>query len=109
MKVRVVMQKRMTLDELATDNGLLMLVHERPNRLIESGLSRYFAGFESVEIKAGSVLVGAQGQGNTVIEAIEDYVKLIRGTTIVHKAYSNHRREIFVPDNLEEKFTQEDV
>ena len=63
---------------------------------------QFHVKFENVEIKDGSFLISDSGRHFDRIEAINDYIKNIRGKIIVYCAYSkNARREIIVPDDLE--------
>lgn len=52
--------------------------------------------FESCEVKDGMFLNGTYGTGNTISEACEDYLKKIRGKTLVFNSYADYREEIKV-------------
>jgi hypothetical protein len=62
--------------------------------------NRYMAELENSEIKEGGCLAGIFGIGKTADEAIEDYVKLIKGKRIVFNAMREDRREFDVPKTL---------
>jgi hypothetical protein len=62
---------------------------------------RWSAQFEHCEIKSGSILCGAHGNGTTPYDAIEDYIKEIQGKILVLHAYSpEYRRQYNVPNVL---------
>ena len=62
---------------------------------------RWSASIENAEVKQNGCLLGAYGNGNTPMGAIADYIKQIRGETIVLNAMSELRREFTVPSSLE--------
>lgn len=109
MKVKVVYQERCSIDWFAKEHDLTMVVRERSDRQMLQGLSKFYAGFEHVEIKDGSVLISSCGQGNTVKEAICDYGSMIAGKLLVHRATRPERREFYCPENLSLDFKQEDA
>jgi hypothetical protein len=53
-----------------------------------------------VEVKDGGFLTSTFGNGTSPFEAIDAYIKKIKGKTIVFGAYTNERREYVVPSNL---------
>lgn len=61
---------------------------------------RVAARFERSEIKKGCGLFSEYGEGKTIEEAIKDYVKKIKGKTIVFNAMTDKKQEYNVPDNL---------
>jgi DNA-binding transcriptional regulator LsrR (DeoR family) len=102
MKITVKERPRMTLEEFADRHGLEMIVTERsPSRL--AGVARYYANFSSVEIKDGSILSGAIGNGETPAEAIAAYAHEISEELIVVNARTADRREILTPALTYEK------
>lgn len=63
--------------------------------------NRWLAQIERCELKDGSILSGNYGTGKTPDQAIEDYVKQIRGKLIVINATSEkYRKEYVVPANV---------
>ena len=52
------------------------------------------------EIKEGNCLVSEYGHGDTVNEAIQDYIKKIIGKKIVIHAFTDFRKEYIVPENI---------
>jgi len=62
---------------------------------------RWTAHFNQFEIKEDGFLLSAYGDGSTPIEALNDYVRKIKGKTIVKDSYSKERRrEYGVPMTL---------
>ena len=61
---------------------------------------RWLAKIERSETKEGCILTGNYGTGKTPEQAIEDYVRQIKGKLIVVNAGSDRRREFKVPDSL---------
>lgn len=59
------------------------------------------ASFEHAEVKNGGMLTSAYGQGKTPNEALEHYVHLIAGETLVFGAYTDDRNEVNVPKNIQ--------
>lgn len=63
---------------------------------------RWSAAFDNCEVKAGSMLISAYGNGVTPKEAMEEYIRQVEGKTIVVAAMSpDHRRMFVVPGGLE--------
>ena len=63
--------------------------------------NRWMAQIERAEIKEGSILSGNYGTGKTPDQAINDYIKQIKGKLIVINATSDkYRREYVVPTNI---------
>lgn len=89
---------RMTLEDFAERHGLRMIVGERSRR---SGFPAYYASFERIEIKDGSILRGVSGDGETPEEAIADYAKKIAGERLVFGAYTDARRVFEAPNELD--------
>lgn len=50
--------------------------------------------YKNCEVKDGYFLKGEFGVGQTFEEACESYLNLIRGKTLVFKAYSDARHEV---------------
>ena len=62
---------------------------------------RWLAQIEHSEIKEGVFLKGIYGNGQTAIEALEDYIQMIRGRVLVINAYNREeRKEYQVPDSI---------
>jgi hypothetical protein len=63
--------------------------------------NRWMAQIERAELKDGSILSGNYGTGKTPDQAINDYIKQIKGKLIVINATSEkYRREYVVPTNI---------
>jgi hypothetical protein len=58
---------------------------------------RFVADFEYAEVKDDGMLVSIYGEGQSPIEALNDYVDQISGKTIVFDAAGNKRQEHLVP------------
>lgn len=56
--------------------------------------------FQNAEIKKRSILTAVRGDGFSREEAVDDYVRKIRGRLLVINAYKKTRREIIVPKDL---------
>ena len=89
-----------SLEEFAEKHGLELVVRERvmDSFMRKRGIERYLAEFKNVEVRDGSMLWGAYGNGNTPEEAIKDYAAKILGKYLVFGAYSNNRREFATPN-----------
>lgn len=99
MRINVVRVPRMSIQEFADKYGLSMTVQERRSSLIESGLARYFAHFDYVEVKDGSMLISGSGNGPTIETAIMDYCDEISNKLLVYRATASaDRREITAPE-----------
>lgn len=61
------------------------------NELYKVGIS-----YANCEVKNGAFLVGAYGKGETIEEAVKDYISQISGKTLVFNACSPNRREVTV-------------
>lgn len=61
---------------------------------------RYTASFVGAEVAENSCLISAYGKGITPNEALLDYVKRIKGKTLVFDAYKSTRREYQVPTTI---------
>lgn len=53
-----------------------------------------FVRFKNCEVKDGMVLVGVVGRGRTFDEAFFDYIKQVKGKTLVFNAWTDQRKEI---------------
>lgn len=62
--------------------------------------NRYMVKFDA-EVKDDCVLIGYHGNGSTPTEAIQDYIKKIKGRTLVFNAMTKDRKEFVVPTTLE--------
>lgn len=78
------------ISDFADKHGLEMEVHERSK-------VTYYAHFSHVELKEGSILIGAFGDGKDETSAILDYAEKISNRLIVVRSTTNERREIAVP------------
>jgi hypothetical protein len=62
--------------------------------------NRWLAQIEHCEIKEGVILSGNYGTGKNPEQAIEDYVRQIKGKHIVVNAATKYRKEYHVPTNV---------
>ena len=86
----------MTIEELADQHNLTMIVTER-ELYRECSVHRWYAYFEDAETKDGPMLIDTYGDGGTPEEAIADYARRISGKLLVINAHQKSRREIQVP------------
>lgn len=89
-----------TLEDFAKEHGLKMMVFEREPSMTREprALSRYFCYFHSLEMKAGGMLTSESGNGDSIDEAIVNYVENISRKKAVYKATSpTERKEISIP------------
>ena len=77
--------------EFASRHNLVMRVRG------VGGSKSYSASFEGVEVKEGKFLRSFSCLSDTPAEAIVDYAVQISGTTLVHRAMSEDRREFSCP------------
>lgn len=59
--------------------------------------NRWSASLEGCEVKDGAFLRGDYGDGKTPGEAIQHYIDIISGKTLVLNAYKDNRQEFGVP------------
>lgn len=100
MKIVMHEKERCSLEAFADKHGLTMEIHERTPMDMGSRWTpncRYYASFEDCEVKDGSVLCGAFGDGATPDEAMAEYAARISGQRLVFNAMSRERREITAP------------
>lgn len=63
--------------------------------------NRWCANFDKCEIKQGDLLISTFGDGNSPIEAINEWINKIKGKTMVLRAYDDiNMKEFIVPDDL---------
>mgnify|MGYP000901933519 CR=1 FL=1 len=98
MNITVVRSNVVSLSDFADRHGLSIVVRERP-QCVDDGL-RFFASFDGAEVKDGSMLVAAHGNGADPNRAIASYASEIAGQVLVVDAWRVSRREIAVPANL---------
>ncbi len=84
-----------SFDDFVDKHQLELLIGERS---LVYGLSRYFARFDHIEIKDGSMLMSASGNGDTPQDAIDALAKEIAGRRLVFDAYGSGRREFEAPN-----------
>ena len=94
MKTKEFMLPRMTIEEFADKNNLVMEIHERSD---EDSPSRFYAHFEHSDIAKDGMLIGKYGDGESKKRAILNYAMGISGKVLVIGAFSGCRREIVVP------------
>jgi hypothetical protein len=97
VRIRANQRQKMTLEEFADCNGLVMEVRERESSGLEGTFPRYFACFQDCEIKEECVLISFHGDGNTEKEAIRNYARRISGMILVRNAHRADRVELDVP------------
>lgn len=90
-------KERSTLAAFAEKHGLTMEIHERT--VSDMGArwaadSRYYAHFKGCEIKDGSVLIGAHGNGATPEIAMAEYAQEISERRLVLNAGTTERVEL---------------
>jgi hypothetical protein len=95
MEIRKRLLERMTIEEFAEREGLIMEVVERPRNIPYN--FPFYANFDHAEIQQGGFLIGAYGNGNTPEEAIENYARQISGLILIFNAYRDDRKEIRIP------------
>ena len=88
----------MKIEELADIIGVNLIIKRYANQN-----NRYTVKFERAEIKEHGMLVSECGNGETIQEAINDYVQKIRGKCLVINGGSDIRAEFDVPITLGEK------
>jgi len=93
MKVDIVPLERMSIQDFAYQDGLVIKVIERVSS--HWPYCRWFARFDGFELKEGSCLVSTFGNGSTVDEAIANYCSLISEKHGVVNAYLGSRKEIY--------------
>jgi len=87
-----------TIEQFADDHDLIMEIHERrATERTQTHLSRYYCHFRRGEIKDGSKLIGATGNGNTKAEAITNYANRISERKLVINSTRTGRKELDVP------------
>jgi len=94
MKTKEFMLPRMTIEEFADKNNLVMEIHERSD---EDSPARFYAHFEHSDIAEDGMLIGKYGDGESKKQAILNYAMEISGKVLVIGAFSGRRREIVVP------------
>lgn len=62
--------------------------------------SNWYAHFAGGEIKGEGILISCSGRGKTPQQALENYVREIRGKTIVFDFRRESKQEFNVPDSL---------
>ncbi len=87
----------MSLEQFADAHNLTMKVHERS---IVSGLPRYTASFEGVEVMENGILTSSYGNGSSPEEAIADYAERISGRRLAHNAYRSDRSNFEAPNEF---------
>ena len=62
---------------------------------------KWWLSFQGGEVMGDGVLIGECGRGDTLDEALEDYVAQIAGKRMVFNAYTDQRVELEIPSDLE--------
>ena len=90
----------MTLYDLATLINKQIEILHRPSETLDSS-SLWYAKLDDVEIKDGAILSGSFGNGRTPEEALQNYVKELKGQKIVIDAFSKDKRTVLdLPSTL---------
>lgn len=98
MKIKEFLIPEQTIEEFADDHNLVMELHERPSEIMHKmDISRYYASFSHAEIKKGSMLCSAPGNGDTKEDAISAYASIISEQRLIINATKPNRKEINVP------------
>jgi hypothetical protein len=99
MKIIIDEQPRMSLEKFGDMCELTLRITERPTLRSDDlkNLTRWYASFDHVEVIRKGMLYSVYGNGNTIREAIENYVENLSNERIVIKAASTDRREVRVP------------
>jgi hypothetical protein len=95
MKIIIDEQPRMTLEKFGDLCGLTLRITERPGNM--TNIPRWYASFDNVEVIRKGMLHSVWGGGDTIREAIENYVENLSNERIAIKATSPDRREVRVP------------
>jgi len=85
----------MTIEEYADILNVDLIIRRYCNQD-----NRYMAKIENAEVMQDGCLIGMYGNGKTAFDAINDYVKQIRGKRIAIDSYTPKRGEFDVPKNL---------
>lgn len=86
-----------TLEEFADKHDLILEIIERPTKITQRGVSRYYAKFKNMDIKDGIFLRSAFGNGDTKPQAIYDLRLLLSKKLVVLNANTDNREEINCP------------
>ena len=78
-------------------HGLCLHVKERAKFLEKVSGYRYYVFFDNAEVKRDIALISFSGNGNTIDEAIKDYIEKISKEKLIINAMLEDRREIEVP------------
>lgn len=95
MKIELIELPRITIENFADQENLVMVVTERRKEITD--VSRYFAAFKNVEVLTNGCLASVYGDGIHPDYAIAHYAQKISPTRIVVDAMKASRREILVP------------
>jgi hypothetical protein len=97
--MKVIKQRYSDLLDLEREEKLTLIVNERPLDLItEFGLKRYYCGFYNAPLDGDDgFLRYCSGNGETVEEALLDYMEVLSGGTIIVNPGKKDRREIRIP------------
>lgn len=97
MRIKMKLLADMTLEQFADKHDLIMVVTERDLTKAIRGAGKFYAYFESAEIKNGGILSSSYGDGDTPEKAMAAYTKEISGKHLVVDAMQRCRRDIQVP------------
>jgi hypothetical protein len=101
MKVQFNKAEDYNLSQFMEKYSLTLDINERERIYIKDNeyhSDRYYASFAYCETKNGVCLVGTYSNGATPVEAVEDYIKKLKGKLLIFKAMDENRKEIFVGD-----------
>lgn len=94
--------------DFAEENKFTLIITERGRQSRTAGwigLPRFYARFDHVDVKEGSMLSGSCGNGDTEEKAIADYANEISEKLLVFKAMYKSRREVKAPRLIFDGFT----
>ena len=96
MKIERHYTPTMSIAEFADKYHLTVAVYDR-GPLFTGTKERFYAQFNDVEVKEGSCLASAFGNGSNEPEAIQNYAECISEKLLIVNAMTAARREIQAP------------
>lgn len=97
MKFKLIDTKEIT--DLEIEIGFELVIVERRPKYQD----KYYAQFESCDVKGDGVLSSMFGNGQTMDQALKDYCSEISCVTLVFNANSENRKEIQTPKLIHTK------
>lgn len=77
-------------------SGILLCLEGERLTVFKNSLGETVVMYERCDVKEGLALAGVFGRGNNFESACEDYLKKIRGRTLVFRAGMKERKEVIV-------------